>query len=192
MTGPLDGLTVLDFTEGMAGGLAGAVLSDFGAEVVKVERPGGDPFRKEAAWVSWNRGRKGIVLDLETAEGRQQAGALADRADVVLESFTPGETARFGIDYATLSGRNPLLVYTSITGWGQQGPLAKLPAYEHAVAARMGRMQQFEGQPNRDGPVYTAVRTATWAASQAAVRGTLAALRVRDERGRGEWVQTSL
>src|SRR5579871_6663296 len=103
MTGPLDGLTVLDFAEGMAGGLAGAVLSDFGAEVVKVERPGGDPFRKEAAWVSWNRGRQGIVLDLETDEGRQRALELADRADVVLESSAPGTMARYGLDYVTLS-----------------------------------------------------------------------------------------
>ena len=192
MSGPLDGLTVLDFSEGMAGGLAGAVFADFGADVIKVEPPSGDRFRKEAAWISWNRGKKGAVIDLETEAGREQAQGLAARADVLLESFVPGETARLGLDYATLSKVNPRLVYTSISGWGQQGPLTAVPAYEGAIAAKTGRMQNFEGQPNRDGPVYTAVRTATWAASQAAVRGTLAALRLREQGGRGQWVQTSL
>ena len=192
MPGPLTGLTVLDFSSGMAGGLAGAVFADFGAEVIKVEPPSGDPGRKEAAWIGWNRGKQSAVIDLETPEGREQARQLALRADVLLESSPPGTMARYDLGYDTLAKANPLLVYTSISGWGQHGPLAQVPASEGAIAAKSGRMKQFEGQPDREGPVYVAVRTATWAASQAAVRGTLAVLRVRNERGRGQWVQTSL
>ena len=192
MPGPLDGLIVLDFSWGMAGGLAGAVLADFGAELIKVEPPSGDPFRAHPAWLSWNRGKQSIVLDLEHAEGRAQAQQIARCADVVIESYKPGASVRLGVDYATLSALNPRLVYASITGWGQHGPLAQYPANEGAIAARSGRMLNFEGQPNRDGPVYVAVQTATWAASQAATRGILAALRVRDARGHGQWVQTSL
>ncbi len=136
MPGPLAGLSVLDFSWGMPGGLAGAVLADFGAEVVKIEPPAGDPFRVHPAWLSWNRGKQSVVLDLEREDGRAQAQRLAEGVDVVLESFRPGEAARLGIDYATLSARNPRLVYASISGWGQQGPLAQYPAYEGAVAAR--------------------------------------------------------
>ena len=189
---PCDGLTVLDFSSGQAGALASLVLADFGAEVIKVEPPDGDPFRSHPAWLTWSRGKKGIVLDLETADGRERAQRLAERADIVLESFAPGVTQRLGIDYAMLSRLNPRLVYASITGWGQHGPLSQLPPYEGVVAAKSGRMWDFQGQPNRPGPVYSAVQVATWAASQAAVRGILATLRIREQLGHGQWVQTSL
>ena len=192
MSGPLDGLTVLDFSWGMSGGLASAVLADFGAEVIKVEPPSGDPFRRHPAWLSWNRGKKSVVLDLKEDAGREQAHRLAERVDVIIESFRPGVAERLGIDYQTLSELNPNLVYASISGWGQQGPLSQVAGYEGAVAARSGRMMSFAGQPNREGPVYVAVQTATWAASQAATRGILAALRERERRGRGQWVKTSL
>ena len=192
MTGPLDGLTVLDVSSGTAGALASAVLADFGAEVLKLEPPTGDPSRSHPAWLSWNRGKKSVVLDLTREDDRARAQQLAAGADVVIESFAPGAAAGLGVDYATLSRLNPRLVYASITGWGQEGPLAQVPASEGAIAARSGRMLNFEGEPNRDGPVFTAVQTATWAASQAAARGILAALRERDRRGRGQWVQTSL
>ena len=96
MAGPCTGLTVLDFSMGMPGALCTLVMADYGAEVVKVEPPGGDPFRFQPAWISWNRGKKGIVLDLSTTEGREQVIHLAGEADVVVESFRPGDMADWG------------------------------------------------------------------------------------------------
>lgn len=192
MAGPCNGLVVLDFSWGMAGGLATAVLADFGADVIKIEPPAGDPFRSHPAWLAWNRGKKSAVLDLKTAQGRSHAERLAEQADVVLESFRPGVARRLGIDYATLSAINPRLVYASISGWGQQGPLSQVAGYEGVIAAKSGRMTDFAGQMNRVGPTYTAVQVGTWAASQAAVRGILAALLARDSSGHGQWVQTSI
>jgi crotonobetainyl-CoA:carnitine CoA-transferase CaiB-like acyl-CoA transferase len=192
MAGPCDGLLVLDFSWGMAGGLATAVLADFGADVVKIEPPAGDPLRNHPAWPAWNRGKKSAVLDLKTADGRTQALQLAEHADVVLESFRPGVARRLGIDYAALSAINYHLVYASISGWGQRGPLSQVAGYEGVIAAKSGRMASFEGQLNRAGPVYAAVLVGTWAASQAAVRGILAALLAREANGGGQWVETSL
>jgi crotonobetainyl-CoA:carnitine CoA-transferase CaiB-like acyl-CoA transferase len=192
MAGPCSGLTVLDFSWGMPGALATAVLADFGAEVIKVEPPTGDPYRSHPSWLAWNRGKKGVVLDLQTQDGREQAQSLARRADVLVESFRPGETESLAISYEELSKSNPYLVYCSITGFGQKGRLKNLKDYEGIVAAKTGRMFGFAGQTSRPGPVYAAVHTASWAASQAAVRGVLAALRIRDQLGRGQWVQTSL
>ena len=90
MAGRCTGLTVLDFSLGMPGAICTLVMADYGAEVIKVEPPGGDPFRFQPAWISWNRGKKGIVLDLSTTEGREQAIQLAGEADVLVESFRPG------------------------------------------------------------------------------------------------------
>jgi crotonobetainyl-CoA:carnitine CoA-transferase CaiB-like acyl-CoA transferase len=167
-------------------------MADYGAEVIKVEPPGGDPFRFQPAWISWNRGKQGIVLDLSTTAGREQAIQLAGAADVLVESFRPGDVADWGLAYDTLSQLYPRLVYCSITGFGQQGPLRRVKGYEGVVAAKAGRMLNLQGQPNRDGPVYSAVYTGSWHASQAAVRGIIGALRVRDLCGRGQWVQTSI
>lgn len=192
MAGPCTGLTVIDFSMGMPGSLATAVFADFGASVIKVEPPGGDPFRAQGAWLAWNRGKKSVVLDLETGEGREQAAALARTADIVVESYRPGEMAGLGLDYDTLSRTNPRLVYCSISSFGQTGRLKNLKGYEGVIAAKSGRMHSFEGQTPRPGPVYVAVQTATWASSQAAVRGILGALRVRNRTDRGQWVQTSV
>lgn len=192
MTGPCEGLVILDFTWGMAGTLATAVLADFGADVIKIEPPAGDPFRSHPGWIAWNRGKKSVVLDLKTNEGHHHAHQLAEHADVVIEAFRPRATTRLGIDYASLSALNQRLVYASISGWGQEGPLSQIAGYEGVVAAKSGRMMTFDGQMNRPGPAYSAVQVATWAASQAAVRGTLAALLKRQTSGRGQWVQTSL
>jgi crotonobetainyl-CoA:carnitine CoA-transferase CaiB-like acyl-CoA transferase len=192
MAGPCDGIVVLDFSWGMAGGLATAVLADFGSEVIKIEPPDGDPFRSHSAWLAWNRGKKSIVLDLKTDQGRRRAHRLAGHADVVLEAFRPGVAQRLGIDYSTISRLNPRVVYASISGWGQQGPLSQVPGYEGVIAAKFGRMASFEGQLNRAGPAYAAVQVGTWAASQAAVRGILAALLARNTSGQGHWVQSSI
>ena len=192
MPGPCTGLTVLDLSLGMPGALCTLVLADYGAEVIKAEPPGGDPFRFQPAWISWNRGKKGIVLDLATDAGREQAIRLAGQVDVLVESFRPGDMADWGLSYDVLAQRYPGLVYCSITGFGQDGPLRRVKGYEGVVAAKAGRMLNLEGQPNREGPVYSAVHTGSWHTSQAAVRGILSALRVRDLCGRGQWVQTSI
>ena len=192
MAGPCTGLTVLDFSYGMPGALCTLVLADYGAEVIKVEPPGGDPFRFQPAWISWNRGKKGIVLDLTTPEGREQAIRLISQSDVLVESFLPGDMDDWGLGFDELSQLFPQLIYCSITGFGQKGPLRRVKGYEGVVVAKAGRMLNMEGQPNRDGPVYSAVPTGGWHASQAAVRGILGALRVRDQCGLGQWVQTSI
>src|SRR5262245_60344775 len=96
MAGPCEGLVVLDFSWGMAGGLARGVLADFGADAIEIEAPSVDPFRSHPAWLAWNRGKKGAVLDLKTVEGRGQAQRLAEQADVVLEAFRPGVAQRLG------------------------------------------------------------------------------------------------
>ncbi len=192
MAGPCTGLTVLDFSLGMPGALCTLVMADYGAEVIKVEPPGGDPFRFQPAWISWNRGKRGVVLDLDTEEGRDQAIRLAGEADVLVESFRPGDMADWGLAYDDLSQLYPRLVYCSITGFGQKGPLRRVKGYEGVVAAKAGRMMNLQGQPDREGPVYSAVYTGSWHASQAAVRGIIGALRVRDLCERGQWVQTSI
>jgi len=132
------------------------------------------------------------VLDLSTAEGREQAIQLVGEADVLVESFRPGDMAGWGLAYETLSQLYPKLIYCSITGFGQKGPLRRVKGYEGVVAAKAGRMLNLQGQPTRDGPVYSAVYTGSWHTSQAAVRGIIGALRVRDLCGRGQWVQTSI
>ena len=115
MTQIFEGLKVLDFTDGMLGSVATMVLSDYGADVIKVEPLGGHRSRSIPAAIQWNRGKKSIVLDLEGSEGRAQAQELSKRADVVIESFRPGTTQRLGIDYETLSADRPDLVYCSLT-----------------------------------------------------------------------------
>ena len=192
MAGPCTGLTVLDFSLGMPGAICTLVMADYGAEVIKVEPPGGDPFPLSARLDFMEPRKKGIVLDLSTAEGREQAIQLAGQADVLVESFRPGDMAGWGLGYDTLAHLYPRLVYCSITGFGQKGPLRRVKGYEGVVAAKAGRMLNLQGQPNREGPVYSAVYTGSWHASQAAVRGIIGALRVRDLCGRGQWVQTSI
>ena len=136
MAGPCTGLTVLDFSMGMPGAICTLVMADYGAEVIKVEPPGGDPFRFQPAWISWNRGKKGIVLDLETAEGREQAVQLAGEADVLVESFRPGDMAGWELAYDTLSQLYPRLVYCSLPGSGQEGPLPPVNWYGGLVGAQ--------------------------------------------------------
>ena len=175
----------------MAGSVATMVMSDFGAEVIKIEPPEGDPYRSVPSSLLWNRGKKSVVLDLTTDEGRDHARALAVSADVVVESFVPGDSTRFGIDYDTISSVNPGVVYTSVTGFGPRGPYARYLPYEELVSAKSGRYMTFAGQNNREGPNYGAVQVASHCAAMAAVRGTVAALMIRDRTGRGQRVETS-
>ena len=116
-----DGITVLDFTSGRAGGVATMVMSDFGAEVIKIEPPGGEKFRDAPGSIQWNRGKKSVVLDLKTPDGQRKAQALARHADVVVENYRPGVSRRLGIDYDNLSDGHPELIHASLTSFGPIG-----------------------------------------------------------------------
>ena len=192
MPGPLDDLRVIDLSSGPTGGLATMVLADFGADVIKVEPPQGDPLRRLPNSPMWLRGKRSVVLDLTRAEAQPRLHDLARGADVVVASYRPGDAAGLGADHETLRALNPGLVYCSITGWGPQGPYAQFPVHEGVVAAKSGRMQSLRGLTRREGPSYAAVQVATHATSQAAVHGVLAALMARDRLGGGQLIETSL
>ena len=187
-----DGITVLDFTSGRAGGVATMVMSDFGAEVIKVEPPGGERFRDSPGAVQWDRGKKSVVLDLKSPEGRDKALKLARVSDVVVESFRPGVTQRLGIDYDSLRADHPELVYATLTGFGSEGPYANYKGYDAVVAAKSGRMMMFSEQNPREGPNYVVVQGVCHSAATALIRGITAALYVRDRTGRGQRVETSM
>ena len=192
MPAPCAGLRVLDLSQGPAAGAATMILADYGAEVQKLEPPGGDRFRSLAAAPVWLRGKRHSSVDLKSEAGVARLHELARTADVVVASYRPGLAERLHADYATLAALNPRLVYCSLTAFGPRGPYSHYPGYEGLVAAKSGRMMTFEGQGARAGPVYAAVQVATHAAAQAAVQGILAALLVREQTGRGQLVETSL
>lgn len=188
--GPCSGLTVLDLTWGIAGPLATLLLSDNGARVIKVEPPWGDPFRQLPGYPVWCRGKESLALDLKAEEGRAVLTALAQVADVLVESYAPGVTERLGIDHAALAPLNPRLVYCSITGWGDRGPWRDKPAYDVLVAARSNIMGAQPGF--RPGPVFMAHPIPSLGAALLAAQGITVALYVREATGRGQRVETSL
>ena len=219
MAGVLDGIRVLDLTWGTAGPMATMLLADHGADVTRIERPAGDPFAEQHGYRVWNRGKRSVVLDLKDAKDRDVFLQHADRADVVVESFRPGVTERLGIDYATLSARNPRLIYASITGYGRDNAHADRPGYDALVAARLGLQWEIRGWPGgsaprhagkepmfpdleipaeaqqgapREGPIFTASRFPSLGAAYAITTGISAALRARERTGRGQLVETSL
>ena len=187
-----DGITVLDFSSGRAGGVATMVMSDFGAEVIKVEPPGGEKFRDAPGSIQWNRGKKSVVLDLKSEDGRDSAQQLARLADVVVENFRPGVAQRLGIDYDTLRDGHPGLVHATLTAFGSDGPYANYKGYDGVVAAKSGRMMMFAEQNPREGPNYVVVQGVCHAAATALIRGIAAALYVREKTGKGQHVETSM
>ena len=158
MSGVLDGLRVLDLSWGSAGPMVTMMLADHGAEVTKIEPPGGDPFRgrdgvpAELGYRAWQRGKRSAVLDLKTAADHEVFLRLASDADVLVESFRPGVTDRLGIDYATLSAANPRLVYCSITGYGRGNRHSDRPGYDALVAARTGLHWEQRGWAGGSAP----------------------------------------
>jgi crotonobetainyl-CoA:carnitine CoA-transferase CaiB-like acyl-CoA transferase len=190
MSTALAGMRILEVSGGMSGSLAGMVLADNGAEVIKVESPAGDPMRESPGFIVWGRGKKSVVLDLKTPEGRDYIVRLAQGADGLIEDFRPGVAERLGIDYETLSVINPGLVHVSITAWGEKGPYRDLPGWEYMVAAKTGRMNSQEGF--REGPIFTPTPIASYGAAMLGVQGLLACLYHRQLTGRGQRVRTSL
>jgi crotonobetainyl-CoA:carnitine CoA-transferase CaiB-like acyl-CoA transferase len=198
MTGACDGVSVLDLGLGMAGAMAGLVLADNGADVVKVEPPQGDWARADRGFLMWNRNKRSVVLDLKDARERDRLLGLARGADVLIESFRPGVADRLGIGWAAMRAQNPRLVYCSISGFGPANGYADVAGYEGLVSAAIGRMVGLDplngavaGQ-DRDAPIFTAAPIASYGAAQLAVQGILAALRARARHGHGDHVTTSL
>ncbi|HPU52086.1 MAG TPA: CoA transferase [Burkholderiaceae bacterium] len=186
---PLDGLKVIDESQGAIAGLATMVLADFGAQVTKIEPPAGDPWRAMPSAPLWLRGKRSAVLQPELAADRRALLALAGRADVWIRG--PVAVAGSPSD-AELQQTNPRLIIGWVSAFGRTGPYAGYPPYEALVAAKVGRMLQFRGLPSRSGPVYAALQVATHATSQSLLSGVLAALRARDRDGVGQVLETSL
>ena len=196
---PLQGVRVLDLSRVLAGPMCAQYLADLGAEVVKIEPLGlGDetrgwpPFRdgESAIFNSFNRNKADIALDLKTDEGRAIVLALARDADVVVENYSRGVPARLGVDYASLRAINPDIVYCSISGFGSQGPLASLQAYDVVMQAFTGLMT-LTGEPG-SGPIRSPISPIDYVTGMHAVAGILAALlRVRTT-GEGSHIEVSL
>ena len=203
MTAPLAGLKVVELARILAGPWAGQTLADLGAEVIKIESPSGDDTRRwgppfvqkgddtsAAYFHSCNRGKQSITLDLGTAEDRDIALRLATEADVLIENFKLGGLAKFGLDYESLHARNPRLVYCSITGFGQTGPYAQRAGYDYIIQGMSGLMSVTgdpAGQPQKVGVAVTDIFTGLYATT-----AILAALRQRDETGRGQHIDMAL
>ena len=192
MAGICDDLMVVQIGSGAASELATMVLADFGADVVKIEPPGGDPLRGHPAAPMWLRGKRSVVLDIARAEDAAELRRLAAGADVVISALPPGEAELRGLDDTALRTANRGLVYCAVTGWGARGPYAPYPADETLVAAKSARMWGMAYIDRREGPGFEAVQVGTHAAAQSAIAGILAALAVRDRSGIGQLVETSL
>lgn len=196
----LAGIRVLDLSRILSGPLATMILADLGADVVKVEdtkngddaRLWGPPFQgSDAAYfLSVNRNKRAISVDLKTTAGRELAQHLADGADVLVENFRPGTADRLGLGFQTLSTGNPGLIYASISGYGQTGPWASRPGYD-AVAQAQSGMMSITGEPGGQ-PLRPGVATADIGGAMWAVIGILAALQARQVTGRGQHLDVSL
>ena len=211
MTAILQGIRVLDLTRVLAGPWATQLLADFGAEVIKVERPGqgddtrhwGPPFLKDregrdtadaAYYLACNRGKKSITLDIAKPRGREIARALAMKSDVVVENFKVGDLARHGLDYASLAPSHPRLVYCSITGFGQSGPYRDRPGYDFMVQG-LGGLMSVTGE--RDdlpggGPQKVGVAVSDLFTGMYSANAILAALMHRERSGQGQHIDMAL
>ncbi len=196
----LDGLLVIDFTRVVAGPACTQTLADFGAEVIKIENPdGGDDTRhyehadlagESAAFVSLNRNKRSIALDLTKPEACDVARALIARADVVVENFSSGVMKKYGLDYASVAPGNPRLVYCSVSAYGRQGPFASRPGFDPITQAESGFMSLNgfpDGPPVRTGPPAVDMLT-----GMSACNAILLALVARDRLGRGQHVEVAL
>jgi alpha-methylacyl-CoA racemase len=205
VSGPLDGIRVLDLTRLLPGGFCSLLLSDFGADVIKVEDTGaGDYLRawpphyegvedsaKSALFLALNRGKRSIRLDLKSSEGREAFLRAAREADVVLESFRPGVLDRLGVGYEQLREVNPGIVYCAISGYGQDGPNRDRPGHDMNYLGLVGLLA-LTGE--RDGPPIQAAGQIADIGGGAlmAAFGILAALRERDRSGQGQVVDVSM
>ena len=211
MAGPLSHVRVLDLSRIMAGPWAGQVLADLGADVIKVERPAvgddtrswGPPFLKDASdkptkeagyYLSVNRGKRSITLDLDKPHGQAVVRSLAARSDIVLENFKVGTLRRFGLDYDGLKAVNPKIIYCSVTGFGQTGPKREAAAYDFMIQAMGGLMSitgERDGLPG-GGPQKVGVPIVDIMTGMYAAVGVLAALARRAETGHGDYIDLAM
>ncbi len=210
MSGPalLKGIRVLDLSRVLAGPWCGQLLADYGADVIKVERPGagddtrgwGPPWfgegaeRAAAYYLSANRGKRSVAIDLASAEGAAMVRQLAAEADVLLENYKVGQLARYGLDQPSLSALNPRLIYCSITGYGQDGPYAQAAGYDFAIQATGGLMSvtgEKDGTPGSQ-PQKVGVAVADLFTGVYACTAVLAALHERQQTGRGRHIDAAL
>ena len=196
----LDGLLVVDFTRVVAGPACTQTLADFGAEVIKIENPeGGDDSRayehaeiggESAAFLSLNRNKRDIALDLTSPAAREVARDLISRADVVVENFSASVMEKFGLDYPSVAPSNPRLVYCSISAYGRKGPFAYRPGFDPITQAESGFMSLngfADGPPVRTGPPIVDMAT-----GMSAVNAILLALMARERLGKGQQVEVAL
>jgi crotonobetainyl-CoA:carnitine CoA-transferase CaiB-like acyl-CoA transferase len=219
MTGVFDDVRVIDLSSGIAGPMTAMMLADMGADVVRVERPDGDPFSDHTGNRVWNRSKRSAVIDLRSEEGSAAFKQLANTADVVVQAFAPGTAERIGVDHASMAAHNPGLITCSITGYGNHPKHRDRPGYDGLVAARTGllydqkgrrgtAMEYINGRPgphpefdapegmtrgaDRSGPVFPRSSWPSVGATYFATLGIAAALRARESTGRGQLVETSL
>ncbi len=196
--GKLSGVKVIDLTVFLPGPMMTMMMADQGAEVVKVEAPAGDPAREQAPYEAgqsvWfrnlNRGKRSVVLDLKSTEGKAYLWQLIESTDVFVEGFRPGVMARLGFDYAAVSARNPRIVYCSISAFGQEGELAHHPAHDMAVQALAGFLSVNDGPDGA--PVVPGVAASDMAAGLTALSATLMALYAARESGRGDYIDCAM
>ncbi|WP_299809542.1 CaiB/BaiF CoA-transferase family protein [uncultured Roseibium sp.] len=208
--GALSGLVVLDLSRILAGPTCTQILGDLGAEVLKVERPGrgddtrgwGPPFLKDgegketaesAYYLSSNRNKASLAIDLATPEGQKLIADLAEKADILVENFKVGDLKRRGLDYEKLKARNPKLIYCSISGFGQTGPYAQRAGYDF-IAQGMGGIMSLTGFPDEEGGTETKCGTgiADVMCGMYAAVSILAALNHRNSTGEGQSIDISL
>lgn len=200
MPGPLEGTRILDVSRVLTGPFCTMILGDLGAEVIKIETTsGGDDTRQwgppfiageSAYFLSINRNKKSLTLDLNSSEGRSIFYDLATKCDVMIENFRPGVTEKLQIDYPTISKKNPNLIYCSITSFGPSGPYKDWPAYDIVIQG-MGGLMGITGEPDRP-PVRIGVAISDLGAGMYAAIAILAAMAGRQRTGRGQLVDISL
>lgn len=188
---PLSHVRVLDLTQVRAGPTCTRILADFGAEVVRIERPGeADRAREPFDAVDLHRGKKSVLLDLQKPAGLEVFLRLVPTVDVVAENFRPGVKHRLGVDYERLSAVNPRLVYASISGFGQSGPYADRPGYDQIIQGMSGLMSVTG--TGETGPLRIGIPIGDLLGGYFAAIGILVALVERERSGRGQWLDTSL
>jgi len=190
MAGALDGIRILDLSWGIAGPLGVLLLAEQGADVIKVEPPGGDPFRVYDGYKVWTRSRRSVTCDLKSDAGVAAFRELAATADVLVESFRPGVMDGLGVGYDALHAELPRLVYSSVPAYPPGHRLAQRPGYDALVQASSG--QQWEQPGWRPGPIFLHMPMPSMGAIFLVPMGILAALIAREETGAGQHVSTSL
>ena len=188
---PLDGIKVVDLTSYIAGSYGAMMLADLGASVVKIESPEGDSFRELPGFFGWNRGKRGVCVNLKTPEGREIVEKLAARSDVVMENMRPGVADRLGLGDAQLRKLNPRLIYCSVTAFGSTGPYRDRPGFDPLLQSLAGHMV-IQGGTAGGPPQFVRIAINDYYAAALGAQGVLAALFTRERTGEGQRVETSL